>query len=462
MAEKKHNTNIATSEDFGDGLNMRTLADCTVRRLAFFESWLAYRGGQFISSHRVDETCLLLCVVNGRLLLAGFLTGPYTNLMVIENHLWNHIPHWEIKQDEYIRSPAYPLWLAAKYLHSRFHVELSSRFIVGDTIEISCCDERHWKEIDFELCYCRKDWCGIHALWNDDSVPKQDPPAAPEEIRKAVLGLRSFDMKTAEHWLKEALPGDFFRQPGYRVYPDPNVLILPWKEGSRQYCLGTFSYKGEDFALIYDFHRLFLCPDGRRQCRPLSEKNLAAVERKISKALRPYGATPDNVPPHIVHEAVDCVDMHCDRWGPMLYNRWRHRAEQESEMKWKLRKLAPTWNSYNPLLFRDHGAGVFGVWKLVFEKLPLALIFVCPDREQWSPNYVAALYHSQEEYYYARQGNYRGIEIFCVTVMPPDVDAPPPEMAESDDPHLQLCTLEEIETRVSAIIENFIQGMENN
>ncbi len=74
MAEKKHNTNIAMSEDFGDGLNMRTLADCTVRRLAFFESWLAYRDGQFISSHRVDETCLLLCVVNGRLLLAGFLT----------------------------------------------------------------------------------------------------------------------------------------------------------------------------------------------------------------------------------------------------------------------------------------------------------------------------------------------------------------------------------------------------
>ena len=170
----------------------------------------------------------------------------------------------------------------------------------------------------------------------------------------------------------------------------------------------------------------------------------------------------DNVPPHIVSEAIDCADMHCDRWGPMLYDRWRHRAVQESEMTWKLRKLAPTWNRYNPLLFRDHGAGVFAVWKLVFEKLPLALIFVCPDREQWRPNYVAALYHSQEEYYYARQGNYRRMEIFCVTVMPPDVDAPPPQMAESEDPHLRLCTLDEIETKVFAIIENFIQGMGNN
>ena len=261
MAEKKHNTNIATSEDFGDGLNMRTLADCTVRRLAFFESWLAYRGGQFISSHRVDETCLLLCVVNGRLLLAGFLTGPYTNLMVIENHLWNHIPHWEIKQDEYIRSPAYPLWLAAKYLHSRFHVELSSRFIVGDAIEISCCDERHGKEIDFELCYCRKDWCGIHALWNDDSVPKQDPPAAPEEIRRAVLGLRSFDMKTAEHWLKEALPGDFFHKKNLSVQTqkitDKQTTIYVVSEVS-----ASINYKGKEYTKrAYPFGEMLVVGD---------------------------------------------------------------------------------------------------------------------------------------------------------------------------------------------------------
>ena len=179
---------IAKPEDFGDGLNTRTLAGCTVRRLAVFESWLFYRGGQFICSHRVDETCLLLCVVNGRLLLVDFFTGLYTHLWVNENHLWNHIPHWEIHQDEYIKSPAYPLWLAAKYLRSRFHVEISSRFIVGDGIEIRCCDEPHWKEIDFELCYCRKNWCDVHALWNNDSVPEQDPPQRRRRSGKRCCG----------------------------------------------------------------------------------------------------------------------------------------------------------------------------------------------------------------------------------------------------------------------------------